>query len=201
MSDLISLPEDHQGENAYFWEGAVLAANLTVKPLEPEAWAADLYGEGFNQFKAGLIEHIHGQFAMLKANQYSVLAIANDSSDNLADLAEGFLSVWPVVEQDWQQLEVADGTVRMLSAMLTTFSLVVDEGQTHQQMKDAGFEDLPLLSDLQPQLDLMINEVAQAADELMIGNKSQTLNPFKDVGRNDACPCGSGKKFKKCCGA
>jgi uncharacterized protein YecA (UPF0149 family) len=21
------------------------------------------------------------------------------------------------------------------------------------------------------------------------------------VGRNDACPCGSGKKFKKCCGS
>ncbi|TXM76823.1 DUF1186 domain-containing protein [Methylobacterium sp. WL103] len=25
------------------------------------------------------------------------------------------------------------------------------------------------------------------------------VNPFKDVGRNDPCPCGSGKKFKKCC--
>ena len=24
-------------------------------------------------------------------------------------------------------------------------------------------------------------------------------NPLKDVGRNDPCPCGSGKKFKKCC--
>jgi uncharacterized protein len=24
---------------------------------------------------------------------------------------------------------------------------------------------------------------------------------FKNVGRNDPCPCGSGKKFKKCCGA
>ena len=23
---------------------------------------------------------------------------------------------------------------------------------------------------------------------------------FKNVGRNDPCPCGSGKKFKKCCG-
>ena len=22
-----------------------------------------------------------------------------------------------------------------------------------------------------------------------------------DVGRNDLCPCGSGKKYKKCCGA
>jgi len=24
-------------------------------------------------------------------------------------------------------------------------------------------------------------------------------NPFKRIGRNDPCPCGSGKKFKKCC--
>ncbi|MBQ7721705.1 MAG: SEC-C domain-containing protein, partial [Kiritimatiellae bacterium] len=24
---------------------------------------------------------------------------------------------------------------------------------------------------------------------------------FKKVGRNDPCPCGSGKKFKKCCGS
>jgi hypothetical protein len=24
-------------------------------------------------------------------------------------------------------------------------------------------------------------------------------NPYKGVGRNDPCPCGSGKKFKKCC--
>ena len=24
-------------------------------------------------------------------------------------------------------------------------------------------------------------------------------NPFKDIGRNDPCPCGSGRKFKKCC--
>lgn len=25
-------------------------------------------------------------------------------------------------------------------------------------------------------------------------------NPLKDVGRNDPCPCGSGKKYKKCHG-
>jgi uncharacterized protein YecA (UPF0149 family) len=24
-------------------------------------------------------------------------------------------------------------------------------------------------------------------------------NKFKTVGRNDPCPCGSGKKYKKCC--
>jgi uncharacterized protein YecA (UPF0149 family) len=25
------------------------------------------------------------------------------------------------------------------------------------------------------------------------------INPYRDVGRNDPCPCGSGKKAKKCC--
>jgi hypothetical protein len=25
------------------------------------------------------------------------------------------------------------------------------------------------------------------------------INPLRDVGRNDPCPCGSGKKAKKCC--
>jgi uncharacterized protein len=25
------------------------------------------------------------------------------------------------------------------------------------------------------------------------------INPLKNVGRNDPCPCGSGRKFKKCC--
>jgi hypothetical protein len=30
--------------------------------------------------------------------------------------------------------------------------------------------------------------------------RSQRLeNPFKGIGRNDPCPCASGKKFKKCC--
>ena len=24
-------------------------------------------------------------------------------------------------------------------------------------------------------------------------------NPLRGVGRNDPCPCGSGKKYKKCC--
>jgi len=26
-------------------------------------------------------------------------------------------------------------------------------------------------------------------------------NPMRHVGRNDPCPCGSGRKYKKCCGA
>jgi preprotein translocase subunit SecA len=39
------------------------------------------------------------------------------------------------------------------------------------------------------------------ADE---GGGSSTKQPYKreqpKVGRNEPCPCGSGRKFKKCCG-
>ena len=31
------------------------------------------------------------------------------------------------------------------------------------------------------------------------GPPAPLVNPMRDVGRNDPCPCGSGKKFKKCC--
>jgi len=36
-------------------------------------------------------------------------------------------------------------------------------------------------------------------DELEWDHSEPHRNPFKGVGRNDPCPCGSGKKFKKCC--
>ena len=31
------------------------------------------------------------------------------------------------------------------------------------------------------------------------GLAEPAVNPFRGVGRNDPCPCGSGRKFKKCC--
>jgi len=88
----------------------------------------------------------------------------------------------------------------MLQAMLTTFMLAIDEEQTQVQMKQAGIETPPALADFIDQLDLMINEVAQAADEALVGAKAQSVNPYKEIGRNDPCTCGSGKKFKQCCG-
>jgi SWIM/SEC-C metal-binding protein len=31
-------------------------------------------------------------------------------------------------------------------------------------------------------------------------NPPKTIVAEKKIGRNDPCPCGSGKKYKKCCG-
>ena len=31
--------------------------------------------------------------------------------------------------------------------------------------------------------------------------KNEEMYGMKKVGRNELCPCGSGKKYKKCCGS
>ncbi|MGF1773779.1 YecA family protein [Vibrio wakamikoensis] len=196
----IELPVDWTGESSAFIEGAILAANFAAEPLKPEAWLSSVIGDFTSEQETWVVEHLHAQYALLKTNQYALLALLDDNQEQAADFAEGFMTVWPVVETQWQGKTLSDGTERMLQALLTTLMLAMDEEQTHAQMREAGFEQLPTYADLAPQLDAMVNEVAMAADEMMVGHQSQTVNPFKGVGRNDACPCGSGNKFKKCCG-
>ncbi|MGR6861922.1 SEC-C metal-binding domain-containing protein [uncultured Aliivibrio sp.] len=185
-----------------FLEGAVLAANMATKPLAPEAWLGDLVGaDNALEMIKSVSQQIEHQYLLLKRNEYEVTEVVNfDDLEQLTDFAEGFMTLWPTIEEQWSDLQVADGTTRMLSALLSTMMLAVDEEETHRQMTEAGIDTPPTLDQMLPKIDFMIQEVAMAADEYQIGYKGQKVNPYKNVGRNDTCPCESGKKFKKCCG-
>ncbi len=43
-------------------------------------------------------------------------------------------------------------------------------------------------------------EQEQIADSAGVTRKVETIHVEQKVGRNDPCPCGSGRKFKHCCG-
>lgn len=51
-----------------------------------------------------------------------------------------------------------------------------------------------------PQWDDVLTE-EKRADIVKEFKRSKTVHKEKVPGRNDPCPCGSGKKYKKCCGA
>ncbi|MGF1720400.1 YecA family protein [Vibrio kyushuensis] len=199
---LVTLNDIACSESTLFIEGAILASNFATKPLQPESWLFEALGEQANDLQPIIVEQIHKQYNRLKRSEYqlSELLAQDDWQDNLADVAEGFMRVWPTIEEQWQQAQVGEGSLRMLQALLTTFMLAIDENQTQEQMKEAGIETPPSLADLIEQLDVMVTEVALAADEVMNGAQSQSVNPFKEIGRNDLCPCESGQKFKQCCG-
>ena len=45
-------------------------------------------------------------------------------------------------------------------------------------------------------------QVAEPISESLGGEtEKKPVKKAEKVGRNDPCPCGSGKKYKKCCGA
>ncbi len=62
---------------------------------------------------------------------------------------------------------------------------------------DEDVEDPEYLNAMKDVIDGMSTK---ELDHLVNGVPEPYINPFARIGRNDPCPCGSGKKFKKCCG-
>ena len=78
----------------------------------------------------------------------------------------------------------------------TQFSLDVDYEKLYFNMLDAKADYLDTL----PQWDAILTE-EKRAEITKAFKKSKTVVKEVRIGRNDPCPCGSGKKYKKCCGA
>ena len=77
----------------------------------------------------------------------------------------------------------------------TEVNLIYDQEKLYKNMVDAKADWLYQL----PQWDEIFTKERQK--ELYLEQKkSGTIVKGAKIGRNDPCPCGSGKKYKKCCG-
>ena len=77
----------------------------------------------------------------------------------------------------------------------TEVSLAFDKEKLYKNMVDAKADWLYEL----PQWEKIFDE--ETRKRLYREQKaSGTVRKPKKIGRNDPCPCGSGKKYKKCCG-
>ena len=77
----------------------------------------------------------------------------------------------------------------------TVVNLGFDKERLYKNMVDAKADWLYEL----PQWEKIYDEETRKALYLE-QKKSGTIIKGKKIGRNDPCPCGSGKKYKKCCG-
>lgn len=75
-------------------------------------------------------------------------------------------------------------------------SLAYDPEMLYRNMVGCNAEWLYTL----PQWDKLLTE-ERRKELYKIEKSSKTVIKPPKVGRNDPCPCGSGKKYKKCCGA
>ena len=78
---------------------------------------------------------------------------------------------------------------------VTVVTLAYDKALLYKNMVDAKADWLYNL----PMWDEIFTE-EQKKTLYMEQKKSGTVIKGKKIGRNDPCPCGSGKKYKYCCG-
>lgn len=94
--------------------------------------------------------------------------------------------------------EITRGRIRGLFRKIdrTAGGLSVSEAELVQLALDQRL----LLHGLEPVF-FPDDEEEHVHDEHCDHDHAPAAAPAKEVGRNDPCPCGSGKKYKKCCGA
>jgi uncharacterized protein len=136
---------------------------------------------------------------MERPDRYSPLfSVDTLNGDILWELwIEGFEKAVALRPATWKKLLDADvDTAAAMSGML----LLADIARGEKELDDRD----PILTAAPDKIAdwvVTLNEWRLANHPAMQGFDSKAApSPRKKVGRNEPCPCGSGKKYKKCCG-
>lgn len=149
----------------------------------------------------------HGQKIQLP-KKVSLTATSKPSKA-LKDFCRGYLTGNTWLSQVWQKHlpnEDTDAT-RSLSVLNVILARFIDE-KALSETEPVLFSQLPNIDECFQSFPGLISAVGMLGKDLSSQDEqtnTQTAmqlpskNANRSVGRNDLCPCGSGKKFKKCC--
>ena len=160
-----------------------------------ETWRGIAYGAGKSQKESDAFWAKY--FTVEKTFYEKILASNEVVSGTVKELAEKFevevLVMVGFLDGINDSLKEANPIEEMEED--TVVSLAFDKEKLYKNMVDAKAEWLYEL----PQWDKIFTE--EKRKELYKEQKAScTVRKEKKIGRNDPCPCGSGKKYKKCCG-
>ena len=123
--------------------------------------------------------------------RYSIGLRAYGQRDPILEYkAEGYRMFEELQVNIWT--DICQNTFRSASSVEAFHSFLqnLPSKAIHQSTSAFGAEERRAANEAQD----MVGEAAEAAA------KAEPVRASVKVGRNDPCPCGSGKKYKKCCG-
>jgi len=91
--------------------------------------------------------------------------------------------------------EICHNIFRSASSLMAFENFLRNAPQQTLHSSSSAFGDAP-----KPDQGKASDIVSQAAEDIS-NQKQKPMRSGPKVGRNDPCPCGSGKKYKQCCGA
>ena len=194
-------------------------AGLLVCPelIKPSEWLPVVWGSGREDEPAfdGL-DHLNRVLGLVMEHCNDVARTVNERPDRYGPLfaidkrhneilweiwVAGFEKAAQLRPATWQKLLTADHeTAQAMSGLLTLADVDRRDSRFAAEQLDALTAAAP--DRIGPWV-VTLNEwrlANYASTQDFLTQPSPFPTPTGKVGRNDPCPCGSGKKYKKCCG-
>lgn len=184
--------------------GLLNAVAVAPSPLPPSAWLPVVLPSGLGDLAAteaqtfvSLLFRLHGDAIDALEHQQAIKPVPEDVAE-CRSFAAGYVA-GAEIDPEW----IGDGD------RWTFASPMAFLGGRLDLVPQGTVEDIQLNFAPDPEQILCRQMIAlvHAASESFKERRQATLSPpaprkspaKRDVGRNDRCPCGSGKKYKRCC--
>ncbi len=198
-----------------FFAGLIVCPEL----IPPSLWLQEVWGgvgepkfESLAAFQTAfdlIMGHYNRVSQMLTAPAFYEPVMPEDSSGQVlfGDWVEGFVRAVRLRPSGWQHLIESDDqeAVAAFSLLLEIPLIGSGTGSLDANRQARLFAEAP---DLIPGLVLELNRFTKSLPMEQPStvfpsptNAPASPNGAGRPGRNDPCPCGSGRKYKKCCGA
>jgi uncharacterized protein len=200
-------------------DGFIAGVALSPEFIAPREWMAALFGEAEGEDKAeaaavsALAWRRHNAIlAGLRAGAFEPLLERDEDGWALGEIwAEGFLMAMDLRPESWEPILAHPAAAELMLPVLALGdprTLADIEPRKAKRSREAA-RLTALLPIALPALERIADALREgrgleAPDEAVlraIREPAAQERSAPKAGRNDPCPCGSGLKFKKCCGA
>jgi uncharacterized protein len=190
-------------------QGLFCAVASAPSPIPQEAWLAAALGEHTfasadeQREVSDLITRFCNDTGRELAAEEGLDVLsypAEEGEEELAVWCEGYLVGVALAEPDWYTAGDEETVDELLFPFLALSGRLKEHALETGEPWEEGKAEAKLMADARASFYDTVEEAWRYWFDLRINRVPQKREGAK-VGRNDPCPCGSGKKFKACCGA
>jgi uncharacterized protein len=211
---LISLPPESDAMLLSEFDG--FAAGIIVCPelIMPKEWLPVVWGDGeegpFNQIDEAeelvslIMEHYNRVIRTLsdRPKRYTPIIDVDQRNDDLLweFWIDGFNKAMRLRPDSWDQIIEGDDQEARASLLVLVSLIQLDDEES--ELSEDGAERLSAMApDIIPKCVTELNRWRIENVSAPAPSEATETTHGRKVGRNDPCPCGSGRKYKRCCGA
>ena len=210
LDALLSAPEMEYSMTLDAIQGLLCAVSSSPQPVPPEKWIPVVLGGGKFKSEADKVEaedllrRFHDDTFRELAGEDGINMLSypvEEGEEELALWCDGYLEGTQLAEPGWFEMGEDEEVV---SELLYPFMLL--SGRLKESALEEGEEwpgpdeERRLMDEARESIAFDISEAYRFWFERRV-NREPIRREATKVGRNDPCPCGSGKKYKACHGA